>query len=47
MCVSEKDIKSDNYLVPYAHHELALIYIAQAKYDEAKVLLDRVKWVIM
>ena len=40
---SEKEIKDDDYLVPYAHHEIALIRIAQGKFDEAKSLLDKIK----
>ena len=40
---SEKQLKHDNYLVPYALMELALIFIHSGSLDEAKNILDKAK----
>ncbi|XP_013413737.2 tetratricopeptide repeat protein 39B isoform X1 [Lingula anatina] len=43
VCDSEKKLKCDNYLVPWAHMELALLCMQQQRPDEAKKLLDKAK----
>ena len=41
--LSEKRLKQDPYLVPYALMELALIFINSQNLEEAKNILDKAK----
>ena len=42
---SEKKIKHDTYLVPYAHLELALMAMADGRDEDAKKLLHKARYV--
>ena len=44
-CYSEKMLKEDPYLVPYSMLELALMYMDQARYKEARSILSKAKFV--
>jgi len=44
LCTSEKDIEDDQYLVPCALYESAMVHLAAERYMEAKDLLTRAKY---
>ena len=39
----EKKLKQDNYLVPYALMELAMLHMHSGHLDEARIILDKAK----
>ena len=47
ICVDrEKKLKVDQYLVPYATMEHALLHIENGNLDQAKAMLDKAKYVM-
>ena len=42
----EKELKQDQYMVPYSMMELAMLFMINKDYSEAKLILDKAKWII-